>query len=372
MITNSPSKISFNNSIYKEFSEELQTQVGDYFKLNKISRFANLEMKLKSLLMVLLLLVPYGILLFFHLPFFQMILLSILSGIGVVGVGFNISHDACHNAYSSSSKINKLLGFSFNLVGMNAYLWKIKHNLAHHTYTNIYGKDEDLFEGDDIRLSPDAPYKPIHRFQHIYYFLFYPLYLIIWIFIYDFQILFRFNGNGSPDPNKKHPSSELFLFILFKAIYITSALVLPFYLIEAKWWEILICYLTVQGVAGVIMAWVVKLGHSVENVIHVQPDENGVVQNSWMVHELQTTSNFSVNNPFVSYFTGGLNFQIEHHLFPRICSVHYSKISPIVAEVLKKYQLPYNLHKNMITGLVSHYKFMKRLSFPDSGEPTPS
>jgi linoleoyl-CoA desaturase len=366
MIKNPPHKIRFNNALHKDFADELFSKVDDYFKSNKISRNANTEMKLKGILMFLLLITPYFILLIYPLPFLQMLLLSIISGIGLVGVGFNISHDACHNAYSSNPKINRLLGLTFNLVGINAYLWKIKHNLSHHVFTNIYYKDEDLLESDGVRLSPDAPYKPIHRFQHIYYFLFYPLYSFLWVFIYDFQVFFRFNGNGSINPDKKHPRNEVIIFVVSKIIYFFTALVIPFYFIEAPWWQILICFLSMHAVAGVIMACVVKLGHIVENVIHVKPDENGVIQNSWMVHELETTSNFSIHNKFISWFTGGLNYQIEHHLFPRTCSVHYSKISPIILEVTRKYHLPYNTNKNMLTGLISHYKILKHFGSPDS------
>jgi linoleoyl-CoA desaturase len=368
MTINSTSRVRFNNAGDKAFAEELHREVDAYFAVNKISRHANAAMIFKSVVVVLLLLVPYGILLLFPLPFGQMLLLATVSGIGMVGVGFNIAHDACHNAYSSSPKINRILGLTFNLLGINAYLWKIKHNLSHHTYTNIYHKDEDLLESDNVRLSPDAAYKPIHRFQHIYYFLFYPLYSIIWIFAYDLQIFFRYNGNGSPNPDKKHPFPEVIIFIVTKIAYVFFALIVPFYFIQAEWWKILACFLSMHAVAGIIMASVVKLGHIVDNTMHVKPDEQGVVQNSWMVHELQTSSNFSIHSPLVTWFTGGLNFQVEHHLFPRICSIHYPKLSPIVKAVIQKYHLPYNVNKNMATGLLSHYKFLKRLSVPNAVE----
>ena len=366
MINSFSYKVRFNNSMHRAFAEELNSKVDHYFKSNHISRYANTSMKLKGAFMFLLLSVPYIILLTIPLPFYQMVLLSTLSGIGMVGVGFNICHDACHNAYSQNPKINRLLGYGFNLLGINAYLWKIKHNLSHHTYTNIYHKDEDLLESDGVRLSPEAPYKKIYRFQHIYYFLFYPLYSFIWVFVYDFQVFFRFNGNGSSDPMKKHPLKEVIVFIASKLIYFLFALVLPFYLMEAKWWEILICYLSMHAIAGVIMACVVKLGHIVDNVSHAIPDEDGIIQNSWMVHELEVSSNFSIDSPFVSWFSGGLNFQIEHHLFPRTCSVHYPKISPIILEITKKYGFPYHINKTMVSGLLSHYKTLKRLGSPNS------
>lgn len=355
----STKNIRFDNTLHKDFSSELKRKVDYYFKLNNINCFANAEMKVKAVIMVSLLITPYIVLLLFPLPFPWMLLLGAISGIGMVGVGFNISHDACHNALSSVSRTNLLLGYSFNVVGISAYLWKIKHNLSHHTYTNIYHHDEDLLESDNVRLSPDAAYKPIHRFQHIYYFLFYPLYSIMWIFSYDLQIFFRFNGNGSSNPNKKHPRSEVIIFIVSKIAYVVVAMIVPLLFMHGKWWEILLCFLTMHSVAGVIMACVVKLGHIVDNVKHFRPNEKGVIENSWMVHELETSSNFSMNSKFITWFSGGLNFQIEHHLFPGICSVHYSKINPIVKEVTKKYNLPYNFHETMIAGLRSHYRNLK-------------
>jgi linoleoyl-CoA desaturase len=354
--------IHFDSSRHEDFINELSLKVDAYFTEKGISRFATMGTKLKGVLMVILYLVPYMLFFLYEFPFPVMLSLSVISGIGLVGIGFNISHEACHNSYSQNSKVNHLLGYSFNLMGVNSYLWKIKHNISHHVYSNIYTHDEDLLESDGVRLSPNAPHKSIHRLQHIYYFMFYPLYTLIWIFSYDFQVLKRFNG--SVNPLGKHPVSELVIFYLSKLLYIVLGIVIPLIYMNGKWWQILSCFILIHAVAGIIMACVVKLGHIVDTVEHFEPDENGMIQHAWAVHVLKTSSNFSMDNAFIGWFTGGLNYQIEHHLYPGTCSEHYPAIAPIIKDVSERYGLPYHCHKSMWSGLKSHYRILKRLGNP--------
>ena len=175
-----PEKIRFNNKINREFSEEVKEEVNTYFKNKNLSKHANAEMVLKTVIILSIYFGSYLLLLTggFSLP--VMWILCITMGIGMAGIGFSVSHDALHGSYSSNSKVNHLIGLSFDMIGANGYIWKITHNVIHHTYTNIQGHDEDLEVADFIRLSPHSEYKPIHRIQH---FLALPAYSFATIFL---------------------------------------------------------------------------------------------------------------------------------------------------------------------------------------------
>jgi linoleoyl-CoA desaturase len=92
-----------------------------------------------------------------------------------------------------------------------------------------------------------------------------------------------------------------------------------------------------------------------------------MMEDAWLVHEVKTTANFARSNPVLCWYVGGLNFQIEHHLFPRICSIHYPAISPIVEEVAKKYDIPYHHHPTLGQAVRSHLRMLKQL-----GQPAPA
>jgi linoleoyl-CoA desaturase len=85
------------------------------------------------------------------------------------------------------------------------------------------------------------------------------------------------------------------------------------------------------------------------------------MEDSWAVHQLLNTTNFSPGSKVTAWFIGGLNYQIEHHLFPQICHIHYPKISAIVAETAREYNLPYNVQKTFIHAIWEHGRMLKVL-----------
>ena len=361
MENNHSHNIQFNNKHLKDFSTELHKRVRSYFEENQLSKYADSGMVLKSVLMLALFIGPYILMISTSMDWINMILLSIVAGIGKAGIGFNIAHDACHNAYSSNSKVNRILGLSFNLVGMSDYTWKIMHNLFHHTYTNVWEKDEALKETTAIRFSPDAPLKSMHRFQHLYAIPAYSMYTLSWLFAYDFDKLIRYNGYGSPDPMVKHPKSQLAIVIISKMIYLTVALIIPIYVIGLSISVVLSCFLVMHLIAGLLTTIVAQPAHLVEETVHIRPDENGNIEHSWLLHEMITTTNYGMKNKFLTWFTGGLNFQIEHHLFPGICSIHYEALSEIVQPLAKKYNIPYHVQPGLFTALAAHLSMLRLL-----------
>jgi len=118
--------------------------------------------------------------------------------------------------------------------------------------------------------------------------------------------------------------------ILLKILYFTAFIVLPIFVFSVPVWITLVGFLLMHYVAGVILTVVFQLAHSVEGTDHPVPDEDGLINNNWAIHQMSTTVNFSRKSKILNWYLGGLNFQVEHHLFPKICHVHYPKLSEIV------------------------------------------
>jgi linoleoyl-CoA desaturase len=355
-------KIKFNNKKDAAFVAELKDRVNSYFEDNHISTYANFPMVLKTVAMLSMYFGSYFFIISGWFNEIQMISFCVLMGLGAVGIGCAVQHDANHSAYSEKEWINKMLGFTLTLIGGNDYMWRIKHNVFHHTYTNIYGKDEDISVVKILRLSPNAPLNAFHRLQHYFAWFAYGTLTFFWVFYFDFPKLTRYNGNGSPNPEVKHPVSEVVILFVSKIFYILYALVIPYLLLGLPFWKIFVGFTIMHFVAGFLLTTVFQLAHIVEETEHPHYDENGNIDTAWFVHQIETTSNFATKNKFVTWFVGGLNFQVEHHLFPRICSIHYPKINQIVKETTEKYQIPYHEQKTLGNALTSHYQMLKKFS----------
>jgi linoleoyl-CoA desaturase len=355
-------KVTFNNKLSREFSATVKKRVNDYFENAGISKHANAQMVLKTLILLMLYFGSYLLILFGGFSPGIMWILAFMMGIGMAGIGFSVSHDALHGAYSSNRKINKLIGYSFDLMGANGYIWKITHNVVHHTYTNIHGHDEDLEVAEFIRLSPHTEYKWVHRFQHILAFIAYSFATLFWVFIKDYRYFFK--ENLGPYENKSHPVSEWFTLILSKLLYYTYMLVIPYLLLDITILQLILGFLTLHLTAGIILGIVFQLAHVVEETDHPLPNEENMIDEHWAIHEMMTTNNFARKNKLLSWYIGGLNYQIEHHLFPKICSIHYPAISPIVEQTAKEFGIPYNHHDTFRQAVSSHYRTLKKFGDP--------
>lgn len=356
-------KVSFNNKLAREFSQEVKKRVNAYFDENGISRYANSAMIFKTVIIMSTYFGAYALLYTGLLSLNQMWFMTFLMGIGMAGIGFSVSHDALHGAYSSNKFVNTALGITFDLLGANGYIWKITHNIIHHTYTNIHGHDEDLEVAGFIRLSPHMKHEPIHRIQHILAFFAYSFATFFWVFIKDYVYFFK--KRLGPYEGKKHPRKEWIILIVTKIIYYSYTIVAPIYFLDLTWYQWLIGFATLHLTAGLILGVIFQLAHVVEETEHPLPDEEMTIDNHWLVHEMLTTSNFARRNKVLSWYIGGLNYQIEHHLFPQVCSIHYPEISPIVEQTAKDYGIPYNLHDTFYEAVRSHYRTLKRFGKKD-------
>ncbi len=355
-------RISFKGDGKKNFVRELKSEVNAYFEENDLSKHANARMITKTITLLTIYFGAYALIMSGSLGIWSMAALCFVMGIGMAGIGFSISHDALHGAYSSNKTVNQLLGYTFDLMGANSYIWKITHNIIHHTYTNIYEHDEDLEVAEFIRLSPNAEYKPVHRAQHILAFFAYGFATLFWAFVKDYKYFLQ--SSLGPYEDKTHPLKEWVMLFITKIMYYGYTLVLPYMLLPVTWWQVAIGFLILHFTAGIILGVIFQLAHVVEETEHPTENEEGNIENAWMVHQLETTSNFAHDNKLLCWYIGGLNYQIEHHLFPQICSVHYPEISSIVRDVAEKYGHPYNYHETLGVAIKSHYETLKEFGNP--------
>lgn len=352
----------------KSFYRTLRKRVNAYFKENGRSQFANSEMIIKSVVMLSLYILPFLAILFFTPPFWAALLLWAIMGTGVAGIGMSIMHDACHGAYSSKNWVNEVMGRSLNLAGGSTFNWKIQHNKLHHVYTNIVDRDEDVEDKAMLRFSPHTELKSYHRTQWAHAFFFYALLTLYWTLGKDFVQWAKYTKNGH-NPYKGWANVRVFISILLdKLLYFFAIFFVPVFFFKIPFYQVLLGFLTMHAVSGLILGVVFQLAHAVEGAEHPRPDEEGKVNEAWAVHQMKTTANFCRHNRFINWFVGGLNFQIEHHLFPMVCHVHYPKIAPIVKQTAEEYGIPYMEHRTLDAALRSHIATLKRFGLPDMEE----
>tara|TARA_Y100000994_G_scaffold249623_1_gene262776 strand:+ start:17998 stop:18915 length:918 start_codon:yes stop_codon:yes gene_type:complete len=290
------------------------------------------------------------------------LLLWAIMGIGMAGVGMCIMHDGNHNAFSNNRKINQLMGFTLQILGGTYKNWKIQHNQLHHKYPNTINYDPDVSPIKLLRFSPDSYYSKIYRFQFIYAWFLYGLMTFSFATIKEFKQLIEWKkGNVITSGQYNQLMLEL---IGWKIVYYIFILVIPLITLNISFSQWFGLFFLMHFIAGFLLAIVFQTAHIMPECEHLQFSEK-MDLNSWAVNQLLTTSNYSPNNKVFSWMIGGLNYQIEHHLFPGICHVHYSSISNIVKRKAIEYNLPYNCKKNFTQAIYSHAKMLYYLGNPD-------
>jgi linoleoyl-CoA desaturase len=353
-------KFSSPDPSQRDFTLALRRNVNAYFKEKGISPKGNATMIVKSIVMLSLYLVPFVMILTVQMSAWIALLLVILMGLGTAGIGMSVMHDAVHGAYSTHPWVNRLMGSTLYLLGSNVFNWKIQHNVLHHSFTNIDGQDEDIGDKGPIRLSEHKPLKKIHYYQHIHAFFFYGL-MTISKLVKEFGQMRKYLKMNLASDEKVNSTQEYVKMISYKIIYLLAIIGLPLWLTTFSWWQVLLGFFIMHLISGLVLSTVFQLAHVVEGAEQPMPDAAGLVENDWVVHELLTTANFARENRFLNWCLGGLNFQIEHHLFPHICHVHYRNLSPIVERTALEYGLMYNLKPTFSNALVSHVRRLKAL-----------
>jgi linoleoyl-CoA desaturase len=341
------------------FRKKLNQRVEDYFKSHQLPMRDVPAMYVKTAIILAWWLGSYLLLLLGGLPTLVNVLLCVSFGLATAGMGFNIMHDANHGAYSKHPLVNKLMGLTMELLGSSSAFWRQKHNIWHHTYTNITGLDEDLDTNGILRFSPHDDWKPFHRFQYLYVPFVYSLAGLQWLLLRDFQVYFT----GQTDPYHQYPrlkGGEHVIFWAGKATILTLLLGIP--LLVFPWWQALIGFFIVMLTVGLALTTIFQLAHVMEAADFPEPSGSPLqMENEWAIHEVQTTVNFAPGNKLLNWYAGGLNFQIEHHLFPHICHVHYPQLSQIVRQTCAEFGVTYHSIPTWRAALVSHVRVLKQL-----------
>lgn len=351
-------KVTYNNK-NAIFFPALKKAVDAYFKEKNIKKTGNFSLHLKTVTLVPIAITLYILLLTLNMPTLLGVLLSLVLGFIMAGIGFNIMHDACHGSYSTKKWVNELLGFSLNALGGNSFMWKQKHNIIHHTYTNVDGVDDDIAKSPFIRMCGTQKWVPMHRIQHIYSSFLYAISSLFWVLFQDFAKYFT--KKVYTTPLAKMDRRDHIIFWASKILYLFFYVALPIILVGWQAW--LIGFLCMHFSLGFTLSIVFQLAHVVEETeFEFAPqDSPKTIENEWAIHQLKTTANFASGNKLISWYVGGLNYQIEHHLFPRISHVHYPAISRIVKEKCEEHNIPYTSIPSMRQAIVSHFRFMKSL-----------
>ena len=350
-------KITFLNRV--GFHEELRKRVDAYFDENGKSKFADWRMILKSVAIMALLCGSYiSFLMSAGSPIWS-ILSTIAFAQGVILVGFNIMHDANHGSYSRSTVLNRIIGLSLDLVGGSSMCWRYKHNILHHTYTNINEIDDDLAVPGILRFSQGQPLHPWHQFQHWYAFPVYSFMTILWSTKSDFQKYF--SGKIGDYTMPRHSIGETVLFFGVRLFYFGYILVFP--MLFHPILHVLGFFFLVHAVVGITIATVFQVAHIVEASAFTC-DDSTQIENEWAVHQVETTANFSPNSKLATWYCGGLNYQIEHHLFPKISHVHYPAISTIIEATCRDFNVTYVSYPTFGKAIAAHIDFLKYLGTP--------
>ena len=346
------------SNIPQNFHTELKKRINDYFVEVGRATTGDYSLFLKAVILMVSFLFIYIHLVFFTPAVFWAILECVLLGGVVASIGFNVMHDGAHGSFSKYKWVNKLAAFSLNVLGGNSFMWNMKHNVIHHAYTNVDGVDDDIDIQPWLRMSATQKKYALHKYQHLYFWFLYSLLYLFWIFVLDYQKYFK-NRVGNM-PLKKMTLSDHFVFWGFKLFYIGVFVVLPIYMLSFKYW--LIGFIIFTCVAGFVLSIVFQLAHTVEHTsFPVVNAETGKLDDEWAIHQVKTTANFATQNKLVSWLVGGLNFQIEHHLFPKISHIHYPQISKIIKQVCQEYGLAYIEYPKVRYAVASHVAFLRQM-----------
>ena len=346
------------------FYDDVKAKVDEYFQTNNISEQANLTMYVKTVVMLALYFVPY-VLIVTGVAGSVGAWLSYgmwaLMGVGVAGIGASVMHDSNHGSYANNKFVNSMLGGVLNILGGYAANWRIQHNVLHHTYTNVHGLDEDIAPGPILRMSPHQPRFGIHRFQHIYAWFLYCLMNLFWVTVKDYRLLVRYHKSDLLRKEKLTLKRGIIELSILKVVYFGYALVLPILFSGLPWYHVVLGFVLMHVLGGLGLACIFQPAHVMETSEYPVAGPDRKMENSWAVHQVLNTTDFAPNNKFISWFIGGLNFQIEHHLFPQICHVHYPAIAKIVKSVAEEYGLPYQVQPTFTRALWEHGRMLKKL-----------
>jgi len=341
-----------------EFHAELKRRVELFFHETGRPQRDHPAMYVKAAAILTCFVLSYCLLVFAVSTWWQAVPLAVLVGLATAGIGFNVMHDGGHGAFSRHAGINKAAALFMDLIGGSSYLWHWKHGIFHHTYVNLTGHDVDVDMGRLARLTPHQPWWPPYRWQHWYVWPLYGVMAVKWHLFDDFRDVLT--GRVGPHRVPRPRGWDLVTFLCGKSAFLSLAMGIP--LLAHPWWVVLIYYAILTTTLGLVLSIVFQLAHTVDGASFPgPPGQARRLERPWAEHQVEATVNFMRHNRAASWLLGGLNFQIEHHLFPRISHVNYPAMSEVVERTCREFGVAYREHRTLGSGIASHVRWLRRM-----------
>lgn len=319
------------------------------------------RLQAKALGIAALAVASYSGLVFSPIAFLARVGLALALVVAIVAIGTGVMHDANHGALSRSRRLNRLAGYSSDIVGASSAAWRFKHNNLHHAHTNVTGLDTDIDQSPFARLAPDQPWRPWHRFQHVYLWGLYGFLTVKWLVVSDVYA-FSHGGYGENRFPTLPKGRDVALMYVGKAIHLTWAVAIP--LLFFPWWGVLGFYLVASWLVGFTLAMVFQLAHCTGTVEFPTLDGDAALE-SFEVRQLRTTADIEVRGRILGaparWIMGGLDHQVEHHLLPRVPHTLYAQMGPRVRALCAERGLPYHVHETLGAAVRAHARWLREL-----------
>ena len=281
-------------------------------------------------------------------------------------VGFNIQHDANHNAFFATttkrlSRANRLVGWSTFVLGADANRWIYRHNTLHHGSPNVVGTDSDINLGLLARLAPFQRRYFWHRYQHIYL---WPLYCftVLEIMFNDLAALAGASRHSRTSRHSRWSGATVAVFT--KLGFFAVMLGLP--MLNHPFWVAAVMTLSTMFAVGFLLGVVFQSAHIVEGAEFAETGSRPPYQ--WHEWQVRSSLDFSHGSGPLSrllrWYIGGLDHQTEHHLFPRVPHTAYPLIAPVVSAVCAEYQIPRNVQPSFHSAVASHFRHIRAMGRP--------
>jgi len=342
-----------------ELQRALRTAVTDHLAQRGMSPYGGAAMLRKTGIILTWLVATYLLLLLWAESWWTFAALGISMGLALAAVGFSIQHDGGHGAYAERPWLSRVAALALDGIGGSSYMWHHKHNVLHHTYPNVEQVDDDISQSPWLRLSKTDPYLPVHRYQHWYAWVLYAFVTPKWVLVDDFR---RIASQRAGARHVPPPTGATLRTLLLGKVFAYSWLFIIPLAVHGPSWGMLALYVFIAWVWGCTLATVFQLAHCNADAETMSwPKDGETLEHGWAEQQLATTVNFSPGNAALTWYIGGLNYQIEHHLFPKVCHLHYPALSPIVRKVCEAHGVEYRVQPTMLESLRSHIVHLRRL-----------
>lgn len=335
---------------------EITAAVHDFFQSHKLARSGGARLAFKIITLFAWAIASYVVILQVN-ELWQIAAMSVVFGVAVAGIGLCVQHENNHGAGFQSRRWSRFFGYSLDLIGGSSYYWRWSHGL-HHRYPNVEKLDNDIDIAPFLRLASWQQHRWLHKYQHIYVWLLYTIMVPKWNLYDDYRDILR--GQLGEVPVARPRGQELWLFVLFRVIFYGWCFALP--VLIHGWLTTALIYVTWSATTGLILGSVFQLGHLTDACGETtHPGQDRDLSSDYFSTQLANTANFRVRSGFMTWYLGGLNFQIEHHLFPHISHVHYPQVAVLVEAICREHGLPYNCHASYFNALGHHARHLRAL-----------